>query len=290
MQGQFVRGIVDQLSYDSLGEVQVVEQKTRFQPSLPGICQKRTTALQMMIYRWWPTRWCIHVFWSTEKYMHLAHNLPAYHCWAETEYGLSSCLILFASIWHVWKVESFLLKSLRSIRCRYCWCFRFNSWPVLLYSNLHWHWGFFLIRLPISLSHPGAVRHKGGLWGQLECDKAAQLICRTLLEGLPNLLTGDPAKEFLKSRDVNAHKTLSQVISDHACIAGLPAKNLLELCAQLRSATQALPPLSNELLVNYIWQVHNSSWSQSRCNFNRNLWSMHISIFRKLASSSVCTT
>lgn len=48
-------GIIDQLEMtdEELGatSVRVVEQKTRFQPSMPGHCQKRTTAVQTMIYR-----------------------------------------------------------------------------------------------------------------------------------------------------------------------------------------------------------------------------------------------
>jgi hypothetical protein len=53
VQGVWVWGIIDQLEMcdSEAASVRVVEQKTRFQPSMPGYCQKRTTAVQTMIYR-----------------------------------------------------------------------------------------------------------------------------------------------------------------------------------------------------------------------------------------------
>ena len=52
----WVWGIIDQLEMAEDGSgpasVRVVEQKTRYQPNTPGRCQKRTTALQIMIYRY----------------------------------------------------------------------------------------------------------------------------------------------------------------------------------------------------------------------------------------------
>lgn len=50
-QGCWIWGIVDQLEFGEDGRVVIVEQKTRFQPSLPSHSQRRTTALQVMLYR-----------------------------------------------------------------------------------------------------------------------------------------------------------------------------------------------------------------------------------------------
>ena len=52
MQDCWVSGVIDQLEINEEGLIQISEQKTRFQPSLPSDSQKRTTALQVMIYRY----------------------------------------------------------------------------------------------------------------------------------------------------------------------------------------------------------------------------------------------
>ena len=51
LQGQEIRGIIDELSLGDSGEIKVVEQKSRHQPSLPGECTKATYRLQLMTYR-----------------------------------------------------------------------------------------------------------------------------------------------------------------------------------------------------------------------------------------------
>ena len=54
LQGQEIRGIIDELSLGDSGEIKVVEQKSRYQPSLPSECTKATYRLQLMTYRLLP--------------------------------------------------------------------------------------------------------------------------------------------------------------------------------------------------------------------------------------------
>ena len=48
-QGQWVRGIIDQLELDESGRIRVVENKTRRRPSLPMLAQQQTAKLQVCI-------------------------------------------------------------------------------------------------------------------------------------------------------------------------------------------------------------------------------------------------
>ena len=47
LQGQWVRGIIDQLELDDAGLIRVVEHKTRRKPSLPLLAQQQTAKLQV---------------------------------------------------------------------------------------------------------------------------------------------------------------------------------------------------------------------------------------------------
>lgn len=47
MQGQLMRGIIDQIEVDQEGQAVVVEHKTRRNPSLPGDAQTKTALLQV---------------------------------------------------------------------------------------------------------------------------------------------------------------------------------------------------------------------------------------------------
>ena len=47
VQGQWVRGIIDQLELDEMGQIRVVEHKTRRRPSLPMLAQQQTAKLQV---------------------------------------------------------------------------------------------------------------------------------------------------------------------------------------------------------------------------------------------------
>ena len=49
MQGQWIRGIIDQLELDESGGITVVENKTRRKPSLPMLAQQETAKLQVCI-------------------------------------------------------------------------------------------------------------------------------------------------------------------------------------------------------------------------------------------------
>lgn len=51
VQGQWVRGIIDQLELDDNGHIRVVEHKTRRKPSLPMLAQQQTARLQVMTYK-----------------------------------------------------------------------------------------------------------------------------------------------------------------------------------------------------------------------------------------------
>lgn len=56
MQGQWVRGIIDQLELDDTGRIRVVEHKTRRKPSLPMFAQQQTAKLQVAeLLSWLPT-------------------------------------------------------------------------------------------------------------------------------------------------------------------------------------------------------------------------------------------
>ena len=56
MQGQWVRGIIDQLELDDTGRIRVVEHKTRRKPSLPMFAQQQTAKLQVARFlSWLPT-------------------------------------------------------------------------------------------------------------------------------------------------------------------------------------------------------------------------------------------
>ena len=56
MQGQWVRGIIDQLELDDTGRIRVVEHKTRRKPSLPMFAQQQTAKLQVAGFlSWLPT-------------------------------------------------------------------------------------------------------------------------------------------------------------------------------------------------------------------------------------------
>ena len=49
LQGQWVRGIIDQLELDEMGQIRVVEHKTRRKPSLPMLAQQQTAKLQVFL-------------------------------------------------------------------------------------------------------------------------------------------------------------------------------------------------------------------------------------------------
>ena len=49
LQGQWIRGIIDQLELDESGQIRVVENKTRRKPSLPMLAQQETAKLQVRI-------------------------------------------------------------------------------------------------------------------------------------------------------------------------------------------------------------------------------------------------
>ncbi|DBA69738.1 TPA: hypothetical protein ACH3X2_012468 [Trebouxia sp. C0005] len=49
VQGQWVRGIIDQLELDDNGQIRVVEHKTRRKPSLPMLAQQQTAKLQVAV-------------------------------------------------------------------------------------------------------------------------------------------------------------------------------------------------------------------------------------------------
>ena len=49
LQGQWIRGIIDQLELDESGRIRVVENKTRRKPSLPMLAQQETAKLQVWI-------------------------------------------------------------------------------------------------------------------------------------------------------------------------------------------------------------------------------------------------
>ncbi|DBA95792.1 hypothetical protein WJX77_004893 [Trebouxia sp. C0004] len=51
VQGQWVRGIIDQLELHDNGRIRVVEHKTRRKPSLPMLAQQQTAKLQVMTYK-----------------------------------------------------------------------------------------------------------------------------------------------------------------------------------------------------------------------------------------------
>lgn len=51
VQGQWLRGIIDQLELDESGRIRVVENKTRRRPSLPLLAQQQTAKLQVMTYK-----------------------------------------------------------------------------------------------------------------------------------------------------------------------------------------------------------------------------------------------
>lgn len=51
IQGQWVRGIIDQLELDDAGLIRVIEHKTRRRPSLPLLAQQQTAKLQVMTYK-----------------------------------------------------------------------------------------------------------------------------------------------------------------------------------------------------------------------------------------------
>lgn len=50
MQGQWVKGVIDELLLDELGKVRVVEQKTRRNSNAPSKAQKDTARLQVHVH------------------------------------------------------------------------------------------------------------------------------------------------------------------------------------------------------------------------------------------------
>lgn len=52
IQGVWLMGIIDQLHYDEHHSLRLIDTKTRRSPSLPSEAQKRTTRIQLMLYRY----------------------------------------------------------------------------------------------------------------------------------------------------------------------------------------------------------------------------------------------
>lgn len=81
IEGIFLVGVIDELHYSPKGELELCELKTRSQPSVPGVAQKRSHHLQVSVYKL--------LFDSMVKGQLKQGSLPQYLC-LKTETALGS--------------------------------------------------------------------------------------------------------------------------------------------------------------------------------------------------------
>ncbi len=110
MQGQWVRGIIDQLELDDTGQIRVVEHKTRRKPSLPMFAQQQTAKLQVAeLLSWLPTEQLVCITMHRLQNLHCTDvyfaSLPGCTCTCSARLAKPN---VCAYVWHV---------PLATIRC-----------------------------------------------------------------------------------------------------------------------------------------------------------------------------